>query len=282
MSLVVARSRAELADLLGRLERPRAAVLTMGALHEGHRALLDAARGAAASVIVTIFVNPLQFAPGEDFERYPRRPDEDMELCRQAGVDLVFAPSVDELYPGGPPLVTVAAGRMASEWEGAFRPGHFDGVLTVVLKLFHLTSPDVSFFGEKDAQQIALIRRMVTDLDLPVRIESLPTVRAADGLAVSSRNAYLSPAERAAASALPRALHEGCRAASLGVEAVVSAAREILAKEAGLSVDYLAVVDDRFTEVSGPLTGPARLIAAVRVGGTRLIDNVPLVPGQRG
>ncbi|MBM7168370.1 pantoate--beta-alanine ligase, partial [Streptomyces sp. G44] len=190
----------------------RAVVMTMGALHDGHASLIRAARRAAGpdgEVVVTVFVNPLQFGAGEDLDRYPRTLDADVKIAEQAGADAVFAPAVDEVYPGGEPQVRVSAGPMGTVLEGATRPGHFDGMLTVVAKLLHLTGPDVALFGQKDAQQLALIRRMVRDLDFPVEIVGVPTVREDDGLALSSRNRYLSPEERRTALALSRALFAG-------------------------------------------------------------------------
>ncbi|MDN3297989.1 pantoate--beta-alanine ligase, partial [Streptomyces ficellus] len=186
-----------------------AVVMTMGALHEGHATLIRAARrhvGTKGYVLVTVFVNPLQFGAGEDLDRYPRTLDADLRTAQEAGADAVFAPSADEVYPGGAPEVRIAAGPMGERLEGASRPGHFDGMLTVVAKLLHLTRPDVAFFGQKDAQQLALIRRMVRDLNFPVDIVGVPTVREPDGLALSSRNRYLSPAERRTALALSAAL----------------------------------------------------------------------------
>ena len=221
---VVARTRAELRDVRADLAAPVVLVPTMGALHSGHRALLRAARAAAGpggSVIVSIFVNPLQFRPGEDLDRYPRTFDDDLAMCADEGVYAVFAPGAAEMYPGGQPEVTVDPGPIGLNFEGQFRPGFFDGVLTVVLKLFHLTRPDVAVFGEKDAQQLALVRRLVSDTNLDVAIEPVPTVRDADGLATSSRNRYLSAAERALALTMPRALHAGQRAAAGGAQAVL-------------------------------------------------------------
>jgi pantoate--beta-alanine ligase len=186
-----------------------AVVMTMGALHEGHASLIRAARaevGPEGFVTVTVFVNPLQFGAGEDLDRYPRTLEADLKTAEQAGADVVFAPSADEVYPGGEPQVRIAAGPMAERLEGASRPGHFDGMLTVVAKLLHLTRPDVALFGQKDAQQLALIRRMVRDLNFPVEIVGVPTVRESDGLALSSRNRYLSAAERRTALALSSAL----------------------------------------------------------------------------
>lgn len=207
MTFALARTGAELRALDG--GGPRAVVMTMGALHEGHATLVRTARervGAAGTVVVTVFVNPLQFGAGEDLDRYPRTLDADLALAEAAGADVVFAPAVDEVYPGGEPQVRITAGPMGERLEGASRPGHFDGMLTVVAKLLHLTGPDLAFFGQKDAQQLALIRRMVRDLNFPVEIVGVPTVREPDGLALSSRNRYLSAEERRTALALSRAL----------------------------------------------------------------------------
>ncbi|MFE9372594.1 pantoate--beta-alanine ligase [Streptomyces sp. NPDC006711] len=201
------RTGAELAAL--RRTGRRAVVMTMGALHEGHATLIRTARrlaGPGGQVVVTVFVNPLQFGAGEDLDRYPRTLDADRAIAEREGADAVFAPSVEEVYPGGEPQVRVTAGPMGELLEGAARPGHFDGMLTVVAKLLHLTAPDVALYGQKDAQQLALIRRMVRDLNFPVEIVGVPTVREEDGLALSSRNRYLAPAERTAALALSRAL----------------------------------------------------------------------------
>ncbi|MCX4958977.1 pantoate--beta-alanine ligase [Streptomyces virginiae] len=202
------------AEELHKLSRTgrRAVVMTMGALHEGHATLIRTARelaGPEGQVVVTVFVNPLQFGAGEDLDRYPRTLDADLVIAEEAGADAVFAPAVDEVYPGGDPQVRITAGPMGERLEGATRPGHFDGMLTVVAKLLHLTRPDLALFGQKDAQQLALIRRMVTDLNFPVEVVGVPTVREADGLALSSRNRYLSGAERGTALALSRALFAG-------------------------------------------------------------------------
>ncbi|MER0244468.1 pantoate--beta-alanine ligase, partial [Streptomyces sp. HSW2009] len=204
----------EYGEVLGPYPTPgrSAVVMTMGALHAGHATLIRAARarvGDEGLVTVTVFVNPLQFGAGEDLDRYPRTLDADLRVAADAGADIVLAPPVHEVYPGGQPEVRLAAGPMGERYEGASRPGHFDGVLTVVAKLLHLTRPDLAFFGEKDAQQLALIRRMVTDLNFPVQIVGIPTVREGDGLALSSRNRYLSAAERGTALALSRALFAG-------------------------------------------------------------------------
>jgi pantoate--beta-alanine ligase len=251
-------------------------VMTMGALHEGHRQLIRAAREQADHVLVTIFVNPLQFGPTEDFDRYPRTLDTDLEICRAEGVEVVFAPDREEMYPGGEPQVRVEAGPLGKVLEGASRPGHFDGVLTVVCKLFLLTRADLAFFGEKDYQQLTLIRRMVRDLEIPVDVRGVPTVREADGLALSSRNRYLTAEQRQAALALSRALREG--AAQTDAETARAVASKILSDGTGIAVDYLALTDPDLGPA--PAEGPARLLAAVRVGTTRLIDNVPLLLGK--
>ena len=239
-----------------------AVVMTMGALHEGHAALVRRARELADSVVVTIFVNPLQFGANEDLDRYPRTLEADLEICAHEGADVVFTPTPDVVYPGEP-VVRVSAGSIGEGFEGASRPGHFDGVLTVVLKLLHLTAPDVALFGQKDAQQLAAIRRMVADLDVPVEVVAVPTVREPDGLALSSRNRYLSESERAAALSLSRALETGD----------VAAGRALLDAQEGVDLDYLERVDSRTFEAApdGDL-----LVVAARVGTTRLIDNRPL------
>ncbi len=259
-------------------------VLTMGALHEGHAALIRAARERVTdgTVVVTVFVNPLQFGPNEDFDRYPRTLEADVAMAGAAGADLVFAPSAAEMYPEGRALVRPAAGPMGEGYEGASRPGHFDGMLTVVAKLLHLTRADVSFFGQKDAQQLALIRRMVADLDFPVEIVAVPTVREPDGLALSSRNRYLSADDRRSALALSRALFAGRDAAGGGPQAVLAAARAVLDRAAGIGLDYLALIDPAdFTEAGPEHTGPAVLAVAAKVGATRLIDNLPLSFGEK-
>jgi len=217
-------------------------------------------------------VNPLQFGPHEDFDRYPRTLDADLEICRAEGVDVVFAPEVEEMYPGGLPAVRVEAGPLGELFEGASRPGHFTGVLTVVCKLLLLTRADVTFFGEKDYQQLALVKRMVRELNLPVEVRGVPTVREADGLAKSSRNRYLTPVEREAALVLSRALRAG--AEQTDAEDVLAAARKVLAGDTGVRVDYLALTDPLLGPA--PAEGEARLLVAARVGATRLIDNVPV------
>ncbi|MCA5893069.1 pantoate--beta-alanine ligase [Isoptericola sp. NEAU-Y5] len=257
----------------------RAVVMTMGALHDGHLQLVRRAReeaGATGQVVVTIFVNPLQFGAGEDLDAYPRDLDGDVAKLASVGADVVFAPTPDVVYPGGDPVVRVSAGRIGEVLEGEHRPGHLDGVLTVVLKLMHLTRPDVALFGEKDAQQLLAVRRMVADLDLEVAVVGVPTVREADGLAMSSRNAYLSDEERTLALALSRALAGGKAAADAGrgSAAVRQAASGILNEASGVVVDYLALVDPATVgAVPADHRGPALLLVAARVGTTRLIDN---------
>jgi len=264
-------------------ERPgrRAVVMTMGALHAGHLSLVERARELAELVVVTIFVNPLQFGPEEDLERYPRDLEGDLERLASVGADVVFAPTPDVVYPGGDPVVRVSAGRIGEVLEGASRPGHLDGVLTVVLKLMHLTQPDLALYGRKDAQQLAAIQRMVRDLDVPVEVVGVETVRDADGLALSSRNAYLSPEERERALVLSRALAAGQEAAAGGADAVRAAAHEVLREAtqrwADVRPDYLALVDPAsFEEVPDGWSGEAVLATAVRVGATRLIDNATI------
>ncbi|MFF2657175.1 pantoate--beta-alanine ligase [Kitasatospora sp. NPDC058032] len=258
-----------------------AVVMTMGALHEGHAALIRAARkqvGRDGRVAVTVFVNPLQFGAGEDLERYPRTLDEDVRLAEANGADVVFAPSVDEVYPNGEPQVRLAAGPMGERYEGATRPGHFDGVLTVVAKLLHITDPDFAFFGEKDAQQLAIVRRMVADLDFDVEVVGVPTLREEDGLALSSRNRYLSAEERTRALALSEALFAGRDAASRGPKAAREAAAAVLDAAEGVDLDYLALVDPHdFTEAPDDFQGEAVLAVAAKVGTTRLIDNVRII-----
>jgi pantoate--beta-alanine ligase len=272
---VLARTRDGLADAIADGDAADSAVvMTMGALHVGHVALIRRARelaGAEGSVIVTIFVNPLQFGPSEDFEKYPRTLDADLELCSGEGVDIVFAPGQSELYPGGQPLVTIDPGLLGAELDGQVRPNHFAGVLTVVAKLLNLTVPTYAVFGEKDYQQLTLIRQMVDDLEMPFEIESVPTVREPDGLALSSRNRYLSGAERKQALAISRALGAGAAAAGSGAGAVVAAAR---AEAVELDLDYLELRDAALGPP--PASGAARLLIAARVGSTRLIDNCPV------
>jgi pantoate--beta-alanine ligase len=289
MTPVVARNRAELATARAQLTGRVAVVMTMGALHDGHAHLIRTARETADAVLVTIFLNPLQFGAGEDLDRYPKTFDADLVICTREGVDLVFAPTPEDIYPNGDPGVRVSAGALGDRLEGEQRPGHFDGVLTVVAKLLHLTAPDLAYFGEKDAQQLALIARMVRDLDFPVEIVAVPTVREESGLALSSRNTYLSDSDRRAARSLNRALRAGAAAAGAktavgSAAATLAAAGAVLADEPAVSVDYLALVDDQTWETAGAATTKARLLVAARVGTTRLIDNVPVTfagPGGR-
>jgi pantoate--beta-alanine ligase len=287
---MLARTRKGAATARATLTGPVVLVPTMGALHDGHRSPLRLARELAApsgNVVVSIFVNPLQFGPSEDFARYPRSLDQDLAICAEEGVSLVFAPDVSQLYQQ-PPLVTVNPGPVGRVLEGASRPGFFDGVLTVVLKLFQLLAPDMAVFGEKDAQQLALIRQMVIDLDLGVQVAAAPLHRDSDGLAASSRNAYLSAPERAAALALPRALAAAASAAGQGAAAALAAARAVLdAGAAGkppVELDYLVLADpDTFAELAPGHDGQALLLVAAKVGSTRLIDNavVDLSGGSR-
>ena len=255
-------------------------VPTMGALHAGHLALVTAARARSDIVVLSVFVNPLQFGPGEDFARYPRDLQRDTTLAAAGGVDVLWAPSRDAIYPEAP-QVTVVPGPAGDRLEGAIRPGHFGGVLTVVLKLFGVVQPDVAVFGRKDFQQAALVRRMVRDLNLPIDLVVSPTIREADGLALSSRNVYLDPAARAAAAALPRALAcgvEAFRGGERDAGALVGGARRVLEAERGLTVDYAAcVADDLEPQVSADERSV--LVVAARAAGTRLIDNVVLGEG---
>jgi pantoate--beta-alanine ligase len=273
-------SIAELRVWRGQAGRPLGLVPTMGALHAGHGRLIDEARAASASVAVSIFVNPIQFNQCEDYDRYPRPMETDLALCAARGVDVVFAPSAAEMYPQAQ-VTFVEVGRVADHMEGHFRPGHFRGVATVVLKLFQIVQPDHAWFGEKDAQQLAVIRRMVQDLNLPVEITGVPTVREPDGLALSSRNRHLSAEERGIAPKLYQALRAAERriaAGEAGAEAVKRAAREVLAEEPRLRVEYLEIADDREMQPVESIAGPVRVAAAVWVGRTRLIDNIRCDP----
>ena len=281
---VVARTRAELtAARAGLGDGDIGVVMTMGALHEGHATLIRQARAKARHVIVTIFLNPLQFGPREDLARYPRTNEADMEICRREGVDLVFMPTPSVVYPDGDPGIRVSAGPLGNVLEGQARPGHFDGVLTVVGKLFHLTRADHAYFGQKDAQQLLLIRRMTRDLDFPVEVISVATVREADGLAMSSRNMYLAESDRETALCLSRALRAGAAAAAEGPSAVRRAARAVLVREPLALIDYLVLVHPTTLEdVPEWYRGEALLAVAGRVGPTRLIDNIPVNVGPGG
>ncbi|HEX2140732.1 MAG TPA: pantoate--beta-alanine ligase [Candidatus Limnocylindria bacterium] len=260
----VVRRVAELRSALDGVAPPVGLVPTMGAFHEGHLALIRQARTECRTVVVSLFVNPAQFGPSEDLSRYPRDEARDAALAEAEGVDLLFAPAADEVYPPGFDT-WVDPGELGTVLEGAFRPGHFRGVATVCTRLFGLVRPARAYFGRKDAQQVAVMKQVVRDLAIPVEIVTVATVRDPNGLALSSRNVYLSPQEREVALALPRALDEGLRAHRAGGDPV-RAARAALEAEPGLSVDYVEVAD---------LDGPT-LAAAVRVGSTRLIDNVRL------
>jgi pantoate--beta-alanine ligase len=282
MTTRLVHTRAELRAALSNRSGEVGVVMTMGALHDGHRELIRVARRRCEVIVVTVFLNPLQFAAGEDLSRYPRTLDSDLELCAAEDVDLVFAPPVSEVYPAGEPQVRVHAGPLGDVLEGASRPGHFDGVLTVVAKLLHMTRPDVAYFGQKDAQQLLLIRRMVADLNFPIEVVAVPTVREADGLALSSRNGYLTPADREVALALSRSLAAGVAAAAGGPDAVRREALAVLEQQPALGIDYLALVDPAtLAEVPVDFTGDALLAVAAKVGTTRLIDNMPVTLGGR-
>jgi pantoate--beta-alanine ligase len=254
-------------------------VPTMGAFHDGHVSLMRRACDERDHAVVSIFVNPLQFGPAEDLSRYPRDEDRDLSIAGQLGVDVVFAPSLEEMYPAGRPEVTVDPGPLGDRLEGAARPGHFRGVATVVTKLFDVVGSSTAYFGEKDAQQLSVVRRIVRDLSLPIEVEGCPTVREPDGLATSSRNAYLSPEQRDAAGCLFLALSEAAQMARGGerdaATLVAAMAREIGATPEA-KIDYAAVVDDETFEEVSTIAGPARALVAAKFGETRLIDNLLL------
>ncbi|MEO7121807.1 MAG: pantoate--beta-alanine ligase [Lacisediminihabitans sp.] len=275
-----------IAELRERLADARAAaksvalVPTMGALHDGHLALVERARELADVVVVSIFVNPLQFGPAEDLDRYPRDLAADLAHLDGLGVDFVFAPSVAEMYPNGVMQTRVVAGAVASLYEGAARPGHFDGVLTVVSKLLGVVGPNVVLFGQKDAQQVFLVKRMVADLNLPVTVDVVPIVREAQGLALSSRNRYLSEEQSTAALALSAALAAATTSARHGAAAALDAARAVLAAQPLVKLDYLAAVNPTsFLEAQNDYRGPATVLVAATVGSTRLIDNAAVTLG---
>ena len=274
--LSVVTTRADLGRARAAMRGRVAVVMTMGALHEGHAALLRAARAEADQVVATIFVNPLQFGPNEDFTRYPRTLDADLEVLRAERADAVFVPSVDEIYAGDRRGVRVDPGPLATVLEGAHRPGHFDGVVTVVLKLLNLTRADTAYFGEKDYQQLTLIRSMVDDLNVPVEIVPVPTVREPDGLALSSRNRFLSTVERKAALVLSRSLRAAAAAgaAGAGPAATLAAARSEFAATPSVAPDYVELTDPWLGPA--PALGKARLLVAAKVGQTRLIDNTEI------
>jgi len=251
-------------------------VPTMGALHAGHEALIEAARRKCGVVVVSIFVNPLQFGPNEDYQRYPRALVKDLGICRRHGADIVFNPSVDEMYRTSQ-LTFAEVTRVSEDLCGKFRPGHFRGVATVVLKLFNIVRANRAYFGEKDMQQLAVIRRMVADLNVPIEIIGVPTVREADGLAISSRNEYLNPAERRVAPVLYHALQEAAgriRSGERDAAKVRETAMAILRAEPLMRVEYVEIVDPSEIQPLSTISGPVRIAAAVWIGGTRLIDNV--------
>jgi pantoate--beta-alanine ligase len=251
-----------------------ALVPTLGALHDGHLAHVARARELADVVVVSIFVNPLQFGANEDLEKYPRDLDGDLALLEPYGVEYVFAPTAAEMYPDGGTQVKVTGGPVASLLEGRSRPGHFDGVLTVVAKLLQIVQPQHVTFGQKDAQQLFLVQRMVRDLDIPVSVEVIETVREADGVAMSSRNRYLGPNERKAARALSRAIEAAQSASDRGIDTVLAAAQSVLMDEKLVTLDYLKVVNPKtFLPVDDGYRGPARVLIAAKVGPARLIDN---------
>jgi len=255
-------------------------VPTMGALHAGHVALIRASRAETDFTVVSIFVNPTQFGPNEDYSRYPRTLDADRQLCAQVGTDLIFAPTAEEMYP--PDVrTTVEVGSLGEVLCGASRPGHFRGVATVVLKLFNIVQPDFAYFGQKDAQQVAIIRRMTADLNLPVRIRVIPTVREADGLAMSSRNRYLDPGQRLNATCLDRALKKVDQLFANGerrVPVLEAAMAGIVAATPGARLDYARVVDANTLDTIAAVDRPALAALAVYFGATRLIDNSLLAP----
>ena len=271
----IVRNSEELARARDGIAGKLALVPTMGALHAGHMALIEDARKGADKVAASIFVNPAQFGPNEDFSRYPRREEQDARMLQEAGCDLLWVPSVEDIYPDGF-STTISVSGVSERWEGKARPGHFDGVATIVAKLLLAIRPDLAMFGEKDFQQLAVIRQMVRDLNIPVEIVAVPTVREADGLALSSRNAYILPEERKQAASLPRALATA-KAAILGgalVANVLDDARDTLGRAGFSRVDYFALVDAVSLEPLDEPRGEMRLIAAAVIGKTRLIDNI--------
>ena len=274
----VLRTRAELRDALADVARPIGLVPTMGWLHDGHRALMGQARSENATTVVTIFVNPRQFNEAADYTRYPRNEARDLEIVEAEGVDLVFAPGVDEVYPPGFDT-TVSVGQVARPLEGAARPGHFDGVATVVAVLFDLVRADRAYFGQKDAQQVMVIRQMARDLAIGTEVIACPTIREPDGLARSSRNVHLSPAERAAAPVLHRALlaaHAAWSGGERSGDALRATMREVLAAEPLANVAYVSIADGITLAELDRIDGPALASLAARFGATRLIDNEPL------
>jgi pantoate--beta-alanine ligase len=281
----VLRTRAELRAALADAPRPVGLVTTMGWLHEGHRELMRTARAENATTVVTIFVNPRQFNEASDYTQYPRNEAQDLAICESEAIDLVFAPDVPEIYPEGFDT-TVSVGAVAQPLEGAARPGHFDGVATVVAILFGLVGADRAYFGQKDAQQVMVIRQMARDLAIGTEVVTLPTVRESDGLAMSSRNVHLSPEERAAATVLRRALvaaRDAWDGGERSAETLRAEMRRVLAEEPLADVEYVSVADGRTLAELDSIDGPALASMAVRFGTTRLIDNEPLgdVPGTQ-
>ncbi len=282
MSTELVQTIAEIRQLLEPIRRSQTIGLvpTMGALHEGHGSLIQQARKETDCLVVSIFVNPLQFGPRDDYTRYPRTPEADLDFCSRLDVDLIFEPEVEEMYPT-PSLSTVEVTRITDHLCGPFRPGHFSGVATVVAKLFQIIQPQRAYFGEKDAQQLSVIERMVSDLNLGVTVVAVPTVRESDGLAVSSRNQYLSPQERALAPVLYRALQVAQQAIAEGVldsGKVQKRALAVLEQEQSVTVEYLEIVDPEEMQPVERITGPVRVAGAIRIGATRLIDNLLTAP----
>ena len=274
-----------IAEIRKRLEPFRSSqiiglVPTMGALHAGHQSLIQQARKEVDSLVVSIFVNPLQFGPKEDYTHYPRTPEADLDFCRKLEVDLIFEPEVEEMYPT-PSLTSVEVTRITDHLCGPFRPGHFSGVATVVAKLFNIIQPQRAYFGEKDAQQLRVIERMVSDLNLGVTVVAVPTVRESDGLAVSSRNQYLSPQERRVAPILYRALEAAQQAIAEGVLDSGEARKRglsVLEQDQSVKVEYLEIVDPEEMQPVERITGPVRVAGAIRIGAIRLIDNLLTAP----
>jgi pantoate--beta-alanine ligase len=272
----IARSIATFKSL--KLERPIGFVPTMGFLHEGHLSLVRKARQENASVVVSIFVNPTQFGPGEDFKQYPRNLERDQDFLSKEGVDVVFIPPAEEMYPDGFDT-SVRVGELTKRLEGESRPGHFDGVNTVVAKLFNIMQPDIAYFGQKDGQQAAVIKKMVADLNMNLKVAVLPTVREADGLAMSSRNSYLSPDERRAATVLYKSLclaEELWQKGELNAETIRRHMRELIGRETLAAIDYVSAANAKTLEELDTLNTSAMVSLAVKIGGTRLIDNIIL------
>ena len=277
--LIVARTIADLRMALRAPAAPLGLVPTMGYLHEGHLSLVEAAKAQCPTVVVSLFVNPTQFGPNEDFEDYPRDEDRDLDLLGDAGADIAFIPSVEEIYPAGD-STRVRVGGLTEVLEGERRPGHFEGVATVVARLFLMVQPDRAYFGEKDAQQLAVLKRMTADMQFPIEVVGCPTVREPDGLALSSRNIYLTPEERAQAPALHAGLQAAVTAFEDGVRdasALRSRVRDLIAAQPLAEVDYISLADsETLAELEGLIKPPALLSLAVRFGAARLIDNVTL------